>query len=347
MSNHDANAAPRPAVLPYKELEEAVWNKGLCAGCRACITVCPANTLAYDDAKGQPYQFTPCVDCKACLDACPRTPSNYAAFRSPDVLGPYLDVKSARAGIDVPRAQNGGVVTALLATALEEELVDCALVMGSDRWKQKAFPLVAYYPEDLGRASGSKYDSNGIMEALKDVAKDGSIRSVAVVGTPCTVEAIELLRASTNEYAVKLAEKVRFVIGLFCFEVFDLSMAEDVAKRLDVPTWKITKMNAGEGKMAVHLRGGEVRHLPLKDLADHVRKGCKVCPDFTSKDADISVGSVGSRPGLSTVVIRTAEGMGLYEIAKDLKYVEAMPEGADLAAIEKVGRLKLKKNGLL
>jgi coenzyme F420 hydrogenase subunit beta len=56
---------------------------------------------------------------------------------------------------------------------------------------------------------------------------------------------------------------------------------------------------------------------------------------------------VGSKPGLSTVVIRSAEGMGLYEIAKDLHYVEPEPEGADIASIEKIGKLKLKKNGLL
>lgn len=39
--------------------------------------------------------------------------------------------------------------------------------------------------------------------------------------------------------------------------------------------------------------------------------------------------------------------MGLYEIARDLDYIEAVPEGADIAAIEKIGRLKLKKNGML
>ena len=317
------NVAAKPALLPYKELEEAVWKKDLCAGCRACITVCPGNTLAYDDQRGRPYQYTPCVDCKACLDACPRYGQNYAAFRSGEILGPYLEARSVRSLLDTPRAQNGGAVTALLTAALEEEVVDCALVMGSDRWLQKAFPLVAYYPEDQ------------------------SIRSVAIVGTPCTAQAAALLRASTNEYAVKLTGKLRFVLGLFCFEVFDGAMVADVAGRLGVPPWKIAKMNAGEGKMTVHLRGGEVKHLPLPGLSGHVRKGCKACPDFTSKSADISVGSVGSKPGLSTVVIRSAEGSGLYEIAKDMKYLEVMPDGPDLAAIEKVGRLKLKKNGLL
>ncbi|HUL62811.1 MAG TPA: Coenzyme F420 hydrogenase/dehydrogenase, beta subunit C-terminal domain [Methanocella sp.] len=340
-------AASKPAVLPYKELEEAVWDKELCSGCRACITVCPGNTLGYDDARSRPYQYTPCVDCKACLDACPRYGKNYAAFRSGDVLGPYLEVRSVRSPLDTPRRQNGGAMTALLMAALEEEVVDRALVMGSDRWAQKAYPLVADSAADLRRAAGSKYDSNGVLEALKDVARDKAVRSVAIVGTPCTVQALSLLRASTNEYAVQLSDKLRFVLGLFCFEVFDSTTVAEVARRLEVPPWKITRMNAGEGKMTVHLRGGAVKHLPLPGLGGHVRPGCKVCPDFTSKCADISVGSVGSKPGLSTVVVRSAEGSGLYEIAKDLNYLEVMPESPDIAAIEKVGRLKLKRNGLL
>lgn len=340
-----SNASSKPSVLPYKELEEAVWKKDICAGCRACITVCPGNTLAYDSKENKPYQFTPCVDCKACLDVCPRTPANYAAFRSTEIVGPYLDIKSARAGIEVERAQNGGVVTALLTAALEEDLVDCALVMGSDRWVQKAHPKVVFYPDELSKTAGSKYDCNGVLEALKEIAKDDSIRSVAIVGTPCTIEAIGLLRASTNEYATKLAQKVRFAIGLFCFEVFDDAMVGEVSRRLGVPAWRITRMNAGEGKMTVTLRGGEVKQLPLASLSEFVRKGCKTCPDFTSKSADISVGSVGSKPGLSTVIIRTAEGMGLYEIAQDLQYVEPV-EGVDAASIEKVGKLKLKKNGI-
>lgn len=340
------NTASKSPVLPYRELEESVWKKDLCAGCRACVTVCPANTLGFDDRLNKPYQYTPCVDCKACLEACPRTPVNYSAFKSNEIIGPYLDVKSVRSMLEVQRAQNGGVVTALLTAALEEELIDCAIVMGSDRWKQKAYPLVAFYPSDLARAAGSKYDSNGIMDMLKQIAKDDNVRNVAIVGTPCTVEALGLMRKSTNEYAVKLMQKVRFVIGLFCFEAFDDAMINEVSKQLGVPSWRITKMNAGEGRLTVYLRGDEVKQIPLRSLGEHVRKGCVACPEFTSKSADISVGSVGSREGLSTVVIRSAEGLGLYEIAQDLQYIEAEP-GIDTAVIEKVGRLKLKKNCLI
>jgi len=340
-----SNTSSKPSVLPYKELEESVWKKDICAGCRACITICPGNTLAYDNTENKPYQNTPCVDCKACVDVCPRMSANYGAFLSTELIGPYIDIKSVKAGTGVLRAQNGGVVTALLTTALEEELVDCAVVMGADRWLMKAHPRIAYYPEELNRAAGSKYDSNGILEALKDIAKDDSVRHVAIVGTPCVMESIGLLRASTNEYAIKLSQKIRFAIGLFCFEVFGEGIVTEVSKRLGIPSWRISSMNAGEGKMTVSLRDGEIKTIPLSSLSEFVRKGCKVCPDFTSKSADISVGSVGSKPGLSTVIIRTTEGMGLYQIAEDLQFIEVI-QGADTAVIEKVGKLKLKRNAI-
>lgn len=337
------NATSTPAVLPDKELENTVWVKDVCAGDRACVTVCPANTLAYDHETHKPYTLNPCIDCKACLDICPRTPANLKVLRTGDVIGPFIDITSAKSALNVPRSQNGGVVTTLLTTAFEEDFIDCALVMGGDRWAQKAYPLVARSPEDLKKTAGSKYNSNGVIETLKEVAKDPSIRNIAIVGTPCTIEAIGLLRKSSNEYNQKLAAKIRFAIGLFCFEVFDDSFIEEVTSKLSVPSWKIEKINAGEGKLTVYLRDGEIKAIPLQSLSDKVRMGCQACGDFTARMSDISVGSVGSGESASTVIIRTPEGKGLFEIAESTGRVNTVA-GVDKAAIEKVGKLKFKKN---
>ncbi len=45
--------------------------------------------------------------------------------------------------------QNGGAVTALLAAALEEELVDCARIMELDRWAHEPYPRIVYQAKDL------------------------------------------------------------------------------------------------------------------------------------------------------------------------------------------------------
>ena len=331
-----------PTLLPYQELEENVWLRNVCAGCRACITVCPAGTLAYDPELNRPQQVTMCVECKACLDVCPRMPANTKNIISSDILGPYLTVKNVRSKKNSGRFQNGGAVTALLAAALEEELIDCALVMGEDRWAQKSYPRVVYDVSDLEKCAGSKYTSNAVLEPIQDVVKN--VNNIALVGTPCAVQAVGLLRKSSNEFAMKLAHKVRFLLGLFCFEAFSDQLIPEVTRRLCVPPWRIDKMSAGEGNMAITLRDGHLKTIPLSELAGCVKPGCTACADFTAKLSDVSVGSIGSAPGMSTVIVRTPEGMGLFKIAEETGFIEAW-DGVNVEVIEKVGKIKLKRNG--
>ncbi len=338
------NVIVAPALLPFQELEQKVWTKEMCAGCRGCITVCPANTLAYDLKLARPYQITPCIDCKACLDACPRTPANMEKLPPADIIGPYLDIKNVKAKVNDPLRQNGGAATALLKAALEEGLIDRAVVMGADRWAQKAYARIIDNPEDLAITAGSKYTSNDVLEMMRDIMKDPGVKNVALVGTPCTMQSVGLLRRSANEYSAKLTGKIRFLVGLFCFEAFDDSLIPAVTGSLGIPSWRIAKMNAGEGKLAVTLRNGDTKSLPLSSLSGSVKPGCHKCNDFTAKLSDISVGSVGSAPGSSVVVTRTPEGAGLLEIAQELGLVD-VSGGVNIEAIDKIGKLKLKRNG--
>jgi coenzyme F420 hydrogenase subunit beta len=51
----------------------------------------------------------------------------------------------------------------------------------------------------------------------------------------------------------------------------------------------------------------------VRDLNKAIEKGCAYCDDFTAKLADISVGSVGSPDGYSTVIVRSDAGKKLLE----------------------------------
>jgi coenzyme F420 hydrogenase subunit beta len=334
------------ALLPCQVLEEKVWQKNLCSGCRACIAVCLADSLAYDHNRNCPIQVNPCIDCKACLDACPRLPTNVEIIVSPDIIGPYLEIRNVRSKKSSMRFQNGGAASALLAAALDEGLVDCALVMGLDRWSQKPHSRVIYDSSELEKCAGSKYTSNEVLESVKDLIKDQHIKNIAIVGTPCSVQAVGLLRASSNEYAIKLAQKVRFLLGLFCFEAFSDPVIAKITSIVGQPSWRIDKLSAGEGQMTVTLRDKSIQTVPLPTLAEFVKPGCTGCADFTAKLSDISIGGLGSAPGMSSVVIRTPEGMGLFKIAEELGFIESW-DGVRVEAIEKVGKFKLKKNKIL
>ncbi len=330
-------------LLPCLVLEEKIWKKNLCSGCRACIEVCLADSLAYDHNRGSPFQVNPCIDCKACLVACPRLPDNVEKIVSPNIIGPYLEIKNVRSKKSCVRFQNGGAASALLSAALDEELVDCALVMGLDRWSQKPHPRVVYDSSELEKCAGSKYTSTGVLESVKDLIKDQNIKNIALVGTPCSVQAVGLLRRSSNEYAIKLAQKVRFLLGLFCFEAFSDSVIAKITSAIEQPSWCIDKLIASEGQMTVTLRDKSIQTIPLTMLTEFVKPGCTGCADFTAKLSDISLGGLGSALGMSSAIIRTPEGLGLFKIAEEMGFIESM-DGVKVEAIETVGKVKLKRN---
>jgi coenzyme F420 hydrogenase subunit beta len=331
-------------LLPVKSLERAVWEKGACSSCMSCISVCPSGSLAYDRERNRPYQVASCVDCRACLDVCPRIPANNKQIYSSPILGPCLAIKNARFKGNGNRSQRGGAVTALLTAALDEELADCALVMDQDPWSQKAYPRAVFDSRDLKNCAGSKYTNNAILEPLGELAK--SAKNIILVGTACSADAIGLMRISSNEFAKKIARKVRFVIGLFCFEAYDESLIEGIVEITGIPAWRFCGMDNAEGKMVIRLRGGGSETIPLHCLAEHVKVGCKVCADFTAKLSDISVGNMGSATGMNAVIVRSAEGMGLLSIAEETGLIE-ISDGVDVPAIEKAGRLKLTKNSIM
>jgi len=107
---------------------------------------------------------------------------------------------------------------------------------------------------------------------------------------------------------------------------------------------RIDKMSAGEGKMDITLRDGGLKTIPLTELLACVKPGCRACAEFTAKLSDVSVGGIGSAPGMSTVMVRTPEGMGLFKIAEEAGFIETQ-DGVNVESIEKVGKIKLKRNG--
>jgi NAD-dependent dihydropyrimidine dehydrogenase PreA subunit len=46
-------------------------NKKECAGCGACIDICPNNVLELVDGVAKVMNPTACIDCWACVDTCP------------------------------------------------------------------------------------------------------------------------------------------------------------------------------------------------------------------------------------------------------------------------------------
>ncbi len=141
----------------------------------------------------------------------------------------------------------------------------------------------------------------------------------AVVGLPCQIEAIR--KVETFKERLNVDTKLGLVIGLFCRENWMFTcfkaLLEDFGERPE----NFDRFDIKKGKLLCY-RGEEVLEIPLKYGKPYVRIGCRICPDFSAELADVSVGSVGSERGWSTVIIRSERGMEIFTNAVRDGYLE-------------------------
>jgi len=162
-----------PGKLWFWELEEAVIDADRCVQCGACIAACPSDSIGIG-ADGLPKLVKMCTGCSLCWDFCPRGGLRHEATWSLPVagsdgvgwkitgaaasgqgLGPVSETYSARVRPQLPGAQDGGVVSALLIALLEAGDIDGALVAresATEPWKGE--PFLARTPEQVIECAG-------------------------------------------------------------------------------------------------------------------------------------------------------------------------------------------------
>jgi len=332
----------------YLDLKKEVWETGICSGCGACVAVCPADALSFPKGEmvtspvssGYCKQATDSVACGACYAACPRT-----GPQGEETLGTYLELLSARSASVVPHAQSGGAVTAILAHALDAGLIDAVVTVSEDRFTLKPSSVIITRSEALISVAGSRYSWwVPLLAALKTAVVEKKYRRIAVVGVPCAVQALAKIRTSDNDLLVPYANAIRLVIGLFCTESFDYSSLINTQLRVrhNLEPFEIKKLDV-KGKLAIEKTDGSTTSIPLAELEACIRNGCHSCTDFTALDADISAGSVGSPAGETTLLVRNATGKAFVDAAVRGEKL-LVKEGADVPAVEKLAKAKIKKN---
>jgi coenzyme F420 hydrogenase subunit beta len=235
------------------------------------------------------------------------------------------------------QAQDGGVVTALLAYALDTKLIDAAVVAGRDS-KWRARPQVATHYEDLVKNAGTKYTPTPTLLGVRSAVDEYVKSKVGVVGTPCQIRAVRKLQTMPLGN-LRLAQAVALSIGLFCMESYAYDKLVEVyiaSKGIDPST--VTRMGIKKGSLIAWSGANELLHVPLKEVDVFVRNSCKQCDDFTAEYADVSVGGIGCPDGWSTVVTRTEKGSELLRDAEKAGYLETR----ELRSDEK-GYLKVVK----
>ncbi len=279
----------------------------------------------------------PCVNCYACERVCPILDG----FPTDE----FNNIRSMKAGKSrTLKGQDGAAVSQILKSLLEQGEIDCAIgIVRNDKWSTKL--VVFTSPEDVAKAAGTKYTYQPVVATMRDIHRaymdssaetsliwnDGHMldeprayikpinnilkkyKKVALVGVPCQVHGAHLFRENFN--------KIELIIGLICMESFseEIMSSEVVPKVMGVDIRDVVKMNFHKGKFVVNTTKG-TKEVPIKDVASMARKCCHHCQDYTSYYADISVGSVGSDEGWSTIFVRTGRGEKYLNKVTDIDY---------------------------
>ncbi len=306
----------------------------VCSGCGMCAGICPLGCVTVENGKLAIDEYK-CIHCGLCFTACPRSflPKklidwlvSHGETAPLDVqIGSYIEAYSAQTKVPEIKAvgQDGGIVTTLLYYAFQKGKIDAALgaKMGSTLWKPE--PFIIKTKEDTILAAGTKYANNPTLAALPQLK---NFARVAIVGTPCMMQALR--KGDLFKLDAKLKAQIKFKIGIFCMESFPYEGIVQIAKQLGTSLENAKKMNINMGKFFITNKDGTVVQAPIKEVNQYARRECHYCYDLTSESADISVGSIGSPQGWSSVLVRTSAGKELLDgaVADGLIEVKKLTE---------------------
>jgi len=313
---------PIQKVSFEETLGRMVVGRGLCVGCASCVVSCPFKCLEYFN--GNPKIVGECKACGICAQICPRFNFSmpqleefvFGRKRKPEEeFGIYKRIIAARATSDkvLRVCQDGGVVTSLLISALDEGLIDgAALSYESPEEPLRATPRLALTKDDILGSAGTRYTYSPNILALNEGVQRKAGK-LAFVGTPCQIHALRRMQMLPLK---KYADAVKFLVGLFCSESFtyDGLVKGLLLGKLGVKPEEVVGINI-KGKVLLKMRSGEVRAVSLKEIRDYACAFCSACPDFSAELADISVGGLGLE-GWSLTIVRTDIGEEVFRRAE-------------------------------
>jgi len=319
----------------------SIVKDNLCTGCGTCVSLCPNNaiTLTIDANKGI---YVPVVDpdgcnnCGTCRLVCPGGELDFNELNleifgkrsDDDLLGNYINCYIGNATDEDIRynSSSGGLITALLIFALEEKIIDGALVtrMKKDRPLEPE-PFIARTREEIIEASKSKYCPVPANIALNKILEAQDGERFAVVGLPCHIHGIR----KAQKINKKLRERIVLSLGLFCagtpsfkgtkYLIYKIAKLKHEIKKIDY------RGNGWPGVMTIISKNSNKTTITYKDMWRffgqffYHPKRCTMCCDGVNEFSDISFGDAWipecyqDNLGTSLILSRTNRGEQLLK----------------------------------
>ncbi|MFX1310887.1 MAG: Coenzyme F420 hydrogenase/dehydrogenase, beta subunit C-terminal domain, partial [Promethearchaeota archaeon] len=329
----------------WQELYEEVIQTGKCVYCGACGAFC-AN-IRFDREKEVPIEDGSCKDMNTCRDGyglcynlCPKTETDLIPLslldkwvfgvKSERILGHYIDIKSAiltEKAIE-KLSSNAGPLTGLLYVGMENGLIDAAIITDKDS-DFKPFPIIAESLKDLLKGVGYKPSQSPTISLVGE-AINKEHTDIAVVGTPCQIQALRKLQTHPT-FDYEAYDLVSLAIGTFCTGTYYNKILTEIFLKNGIKNNDIESIDTDKSNFTLKVRTNSVvKEIPLNYLYDNaIRKACFSCSDYSASFADISVGNFGSESGWDTVIIRTERGKQIFDLAIEQGIIITKPLDKD------------------
>ena len=330
-----------PNSTPLALSPRDIARSGLCIGCGSCAAQATAPARMKFDAFGN---YKPSGDIiwlnqptESFAQTCPFSPAaadenQLAAALFPDV--PHRDIHigsfaAAYVGYVAEsdfrdNGSSGGMVSWVANELLARGLVDGVahvVPVENPQSEGKFFRYrIARNAQQIGEGAKSRYYPVEMSEILREIyATPGRY---AVVGVPCFIKALQLLRQRDEV----VRERVAFTLGLFCGHMKSARFAESLAWQMGV---EINQVQSVEFRLKdatraasvytgqLTLRDGNVVKRDWWNLADgdwgagfFQNSACNFCDDVVAETADVSFGDAWVEPyssdgrGTNVVVVR-------------------------------------------
>jgi coenzyme F420-reducing hydrogenase beta subunit len=263
------------------------------------------------------------------------------------------------------RGSSGGLTSWVAAELLRTGAVEgvAHVVPVDPRANGRFFEYrVSRSPDELNRGAKSRYYPVELSNVLREIrATPGSY---AIVGVPCFIKAIHLLRGTDP----LIRDRVTHTLGLFCGHQKSAAMIESFAWQLKHELGEVRALEyrikderrpANWYRAHLDLQGGSSAEQDWWHLADgdwgagfFQNPACNWCDDVVGETADISFGDAWVEPyssdgrGTNVVIVRTSELRDLIERARTAGRLELEAVGADFVVQTQAAGLRHRREGL-
>ncbi|WP_210487712.1 Coenzyme F420 hydrogenase/dehydrogenase, beta subunit C-terminal domain [Rufibacter aurantiacus] len=320
-----------------------IVKSGLCIGCGSCVAQANLPDTQMDfDAYGQLKPQGPNSwykrESASFTRTCPFSPGS----RNEDYLGAHLFPTAPILDNAMGRFQaayvghvseedfrmqgsSGGMVTWVATELMRQGLIDgvAHVIATQDPQEDGRYfrYRIARTEAEIREGAKSRYYPIELSEVLS------LIREVpgryAVVGIPCFIKAIQLLRQENPMYR----ERIQYTLGLFCGHMKSARFVESFAWQMNVPVNQVERVEyrqkdpnrpANWYNAKLTLRDGSSVNRDWWHLADgdwgagfYMNSACNYCDDVVAETSDISFGDAWVEPyssdgrGTNVVVVRS------------------------------------------